>query len=45
MRISKLFKDNKVLSFLVNDTKLLQKYNKIWDKSEIYLENILIVNQ
>ena len=45
MGISKPFKDNKVLSFLVNDTKLLQKYNKTWDKLEIYLEKNLIVNQ
>ena len=31
---AKYFDDNKVMSFKVNDKKLLNKYNKIWEKVE-----------
>ena len=30
----KYFDDNKVMSFKVTDKKLLNKYNKIWEKVE-----------
>ena len=31
---AKFFDDNKVMSFKVTDKKLLNKYNKIWEKVE-----------
>ena len=33
----KYFDDNKVMSFKVTDKKLLNKYNKIWEKVEALL--------
>ena len=36
----KHFDDNKVMSFKVTDKKLLNKYNKIWEK----VERLLNVN-
>ena len=36
----KYFDDNKVMSFKVTDKKLLNKYNKIWEK----VQELLNVN-
>ena len=41
----KYFKDNKHMNLLVNDKKILQKYNEIGIKLKIYLKKYLIVNQ
>ena len=32
----KHFHDNKVMSFKITDKKLLNKYNKIWEKLKSY---------
>ena len=41
----KYFKDNKHMNLLVNDKKILQKYNEIGIKLKIYLKKYLIVKQ
>ena len=38
------FDETKYVSFLMNDVKLLEKYNEIWEKLKIVSKKNLIVN-